>query len=224
MLIYLHTSGMGGWNMARNKYPEQTVERILDVSTRLFLEKGYDNTSLQDILNELGDLTKGAIYHHFKSKEEIFDAVATKLGEANGQFFIDMKNNTTLTGAEKLREVIRLNICSEASSTIIGVISSNLLDNPKFLAMQLKSSFYNVVPNYVMPIVEQGINDGSITCDKPYELAEIITLLLNTWLNPILFGTDKSRIANKCKMINELVAQYNLVLFDDDLIKKLEQI
>ncbi len=39
--------------MARNKYPEQTVERILEVSTRLFLEKGYDNTSLQDILNEL---------------------------------------------------------------------------------------------------------------------------------------------------------------------------
>ena len=209
--------------MARNKYPEQTVERILEVSTRLFLEKGYENTSLQDIINELEGLTKGAIYHHFKSKEEIFYAVATKLGEANGQFFIDMKNNTTLTGAEKLREVTRLNICSKASSTIIGVISSNLLDNPKFLAMQLKSSFYNVVPNYVMPIVEQGINDGSITCDKPYELAEIITLLLNTWLNPILFGTDKSRIANKCKMINELVAQYNLELFDAEIIKKLEE-
>ena len=209
--------------MARNKYPEQTVERILEVSTRLFLQKGYENTSLQDIINELEGLTKGAIYHHFKSKEEIFYAVATKLGEANGQFFIDMKNNTTLTGAEKLREVIRLNICSKASSTIIGVISSNLLDNPKFLAMQLKSSFYNVVPNYVMPIVEQGINDGSITCDKPYELAEIITLLLNTWLNPILFGTDKSRIANKCKMINELVAQYNLELFDAEIIRKLEE-
>ncbi len=210
--------------MARNKYPEQTIERILEVSTRLFLEKGYDNTSLQDIINELEGLTKGAIYHHFKSKEEIFDAVATKLGEANGQYFVEMKNNTMLTGAEKLREVIRLNICSKASSTIIDVISSNLLDNPKFLAMQLKSSFYNVVPNYVLPIVEQGVSDGSITCDKPYELAEIITLLLNTWLNPILFGTDKSRIANKCKMINEFVSQYNLLLFDDDLIKKLEQL
>ena len=61
--------------MARNKYPEVTVERILDVSQRLFLEKGYDNTTIQDIVDELGGLSKGAIYHHFKSKEEIMDAV-----------------------------------------------------------------------------------------------------------------------------------------------------
>ena len=57
--------------MARNKYPEVTVEKILDVAQQLFLEKGYDNTTIQDIVNELGGLTKGAIYHHFKSKEEI---------------------------------------------------------------------------------------------------------------------------------------------------------
>ena len=45
--------------MARNKYPEVTVERILDVSQRLFLEKGYENTTIQDIVDELGGLTKG---------------------------------------------------------------------------------------------------------------------------------------------------------------------
>ena len=49
--------------MARNKYPEVTVEKILEVSQRLFIEKGYDNTTIQDIVNELGGLTKGAIYH-----------------------------------------------------------------------------------------------------------------------------------------------------------------
>lgn len=65
--------------MARNKYPEVTVEKILEVSQRLFIEKGYDNTTIQDIVNELGGLTKGAIYHHFKSKEEIIDALGEKL-------------------------------------------------------------------------------------------------------------------------------------------------
>ncbi len=54
--------------MARNKYPEITVEKILDVSQRLFLEKGYDKTTIQDIVDELGGLSKGAIYHHFKSE------------------------------------------------------------------------------------------------------------------------------------------------------------
>ena len=52
--------------MARNKYPEETVKLILDAATHLFVEKGYDATSLQDIINET-NLSKGAIYHHFSS-------------------------------------------------------------------------------------------------------------------------------------------------------------
>ena len=60
-----------GGNMSRNKYPERTVERILKTSYLLFTKKGYDNVSIQDIVDELGDVTKGAIYHHFKSKDDI---------------------------------------------------------------------------------------------------------------------------------------------------------
>ncbi len=56
--------------MARNKHPEETVQRILTTASKLFLEKGYEKTSLQDIIRETG-LSKGAIYHHFSSKEEI---------------------------------------------------------------------------------------------------------------------------------------------------------
>ena len=53
--------------MARNKHPEETVERILDEAFRLFMKKGYEHTSIQDIISGLGGLSKGAIYHHFKS-------------------------------------------------------------------------------------------------------------------------------------------------------------
>ncbi|HWI49607.1 MAG TPA: helix-turn-helix domain-containing protein, partial [Rummeliibacillus sp.] len=60
--------------MARNKYPKQTLEQILFVSTKLFEEKGYEKTSIQDIIDGLG-MSKGAIYHHFKSKEDILNAV-----------------------------------------------------------------------------------------------------------------------------------------------------
>ena len=65
--------------MARNKYPEQTVEKILDVSQELFLEKGYEQTTIQDIVNHLEGLSKGAIYHHFKSKDEILAALEGRI-------------------------------------------------------------------------------------------------------------------------------------------------
>ena len=44
--------------MPRNKYPEQTVEKILDAAALLFLQKGYQNTTLQDIIDAT-KLSKG---------------------------------------------------------------------------------------------------------------------------------------------------------------------
>ena len=63
--------------MARNKHPEETVEKILRVSLKLFQEKGYEATTIQDIVDALG-MSKGAIYHHFKSKADIMDLLSER--------------------------------------------------------------------------------------------------------------------------------------------------
>jgi len=57
---------------------EKTRERLLEVAERLFGEHGYVETSLADICTEL-EITKGALFHHFKSKDELFREVWTKL-------------------------------------------------------------------------------------------------------------------------------------------------
>jgi len=53
---------------------DRTIEAVIDAAERLFRERGYDKTSMQDIANG-AKISKGAIYHHFKSKMEILDAV-----------------------------------------------------------------------------------------------------------------------------------------------------
>ena len=64
-----------GQIMGRNKYPEETVAKILDAALELFCAQGYEGTSIQDIVDRLDGMTKGAVYHHFKSKEEIYHYV-----------------------------------------------------------------------------------------------------------------------------------------------------
>ncbi len=209
--------------MARNKYPEQTIERILEVATKLFFEKGYENTSVQDILDELGDLTKGAIYHHFKSKDDLFDAVVSKMGQGNKAFLNAVKQDTDLDGNAKLKKFVSLCISSSITKDVIEM-SPNLLDKPKFLSMQIREIQDVVTPYYIAPFIEEGVADGSICCDKPYVLAEGISLLLNIWINPLILGGDKSKIPSKCKIMNEFVAQYNVTLFDDETIKYLEKL
>lgn len=204
--------------MARNKYPEKTIELILDTSKELFLKNGYENTSIQDILENLKGLSKGAIYHHFKSKEAIFEAISMREAEKNKIAFLQIKNNTNLNGADKLKEIIKFNITSEATRNIIK-LCPNLLDNPKFLSMELKQMYDIFIPEFIVPIVEEGVKDGSIKTNKPYELAESIMLFINIWMNPLIFQDDIERLTNKFEMINEFFKPYQLELFDEDCKK-----
>jgi AcrR family transcriptional regulator len=55
-----------------------TRERILDIALDLFIEKGFDKTSLREIADELG-FSKAAIYYHFASKDEILLALHMRL-------------------------------------------------------------------------------------------------------------------------------------------------
>ena len=63
-------NGMQAIRMAHDMHSGDTERRILDSARRLFAEKGYEKTSIQDILNDLG-LSKGGLYHHFKSDDSI---------------------------------------------------------------------------------------------------------------------------------------------------------
>lgn len=121
--------------MARNKYPEETVKLILDVATHLFVEKGYDATSLQDIINET-NLSKGAIYHHFSSKEEIFEAIFHRIGEENTNALAKVRDDKSLNGLEKLRAIFKAALFNSNQSLMLTVTPC-LLDNPRFLAMQI---------------------------------------------------------------------------------------
>ena len=94
--------------MSRNKYPKETEKLILDVSTKLFMEKGYENTSLQDIINNLGGLTKGAIYHHFKSKEEIYNAVIYRMTADTDDDIFKIIEKKDMNGREKLKYILSL--------------------------------------------------------------------------------------------------------------------
>lgn len=78
--------------MRKNKYPEQTKENILVAATQLFMEKGYEQTSIQDIL-DVTKLSKEGLYHHFKSKDEILEAVMQKrVPYVNDKFYDIIEN------------------------------------------------------------------------------------------------------------------------------------
>ncbi len=203
--------------MARNKYPEETHKRILDVSTKLFFEKGYDKTSLQDIVDELGGMTKGAIYHHFRSKEEIFIAVMERMCEESNIAMAKLRDDTSLTGKQKLQKMFSDSLTNPEQKDKFAV-TPNLLENPKLLVYYLKMVAYTVVPDYVVPVIKQGVEDGSIETDYPEELADVIMFLTDVWINPTIFKLSAKQLTNRILLINDFMKQFGIELISQEMI------
>ena len=128
--------------MGRNKYPEETVAKILDAALELFCAQGYEGTSIQDIVDRLDGMTKGAVYHHFKSKEEIFNAAFDRAMTPIVEHRRSMLGVGNMTGAQKLKRLY-------APESVVPQIelwarmrpAADPVKSSRLLAMQYQGSF-----------------------------------------------------------------------------------
>jgi AcrR family transcriptional regulator len=69
---------MPGVKSRREQYSEATRSALLETATALFAERGFARTALEDVASAT-QVTRGAVYHHFASKRELFEAVLEAL-------------------------------------------------------------------------------------------------------------------------------------------------
>ncbi|MCR1839892.1 TetR/AcrR family transcriptional regulator [Murimonas intestini] len=207
--------------MARNKHPEETVSRILDTAQKLFFEKGYEKTTIQDIINKLGNLSKGAIYHHFGSKEEIVDAVINRLFEDQESKVEDLINDKGMTGLEKLQKLFLLLLNNPEQERVLRAIP-DIMHNPKVFTMQMMESMDHVAPQILEPIIRQGIEDGSIKTEYPKELAQVLVILCNIWMNPVVFTMDEEELQRRFLFIKDMMERMGIPVVSNEVLYKVE--
>lgn len=209
--------------MARNKHPEETVNLILDVAFRLFMEKSYEHTSIQDIINNLGGLSKGAIYHHFKSKEDILIAVTDRITAESNKILADIRDRSDLNGMEKLKAIFRESISRPVQNDIFTV-APDFHNSPKLLFSLLHDTIDNAAPNYILPIIRQGISDGSVKTDYPEQLAELILLAANVWMNPMIFDSSVEESCRKFMVFRQMLQGFGLDIVDCEMLERLQEL
>ncbi len=209
--------------MARNKHPEETVQRILDVAFRLFMEKGYEHTSIQDMIDHLDGLSKGAIYHHFKSKEDILVAVTDKMTEESNQMLAVIRDRTDLTGKEKLKTIFKESLCRSVQDEIFTV-APDFSNSPRLLFSIFRETVDEAAPDYILPILKEGIADGSIRTEYPAELAELILLAANIWMNPMVFDNSPEESYRKFRVFAQMMQGFGLDVVDDEMLGRLQEL
>ncbi|HWI62584.1 MAG TPA: TetR/AcrR family transcriptional regulator [Symbiobacteriaceae bacterium] len=157
------------------KEGEVRKQELLDAALQLFCEKGYDRTSVNDILDAVG-VSKGAFYYYFESKEQVLDAIAMQETERIVAITRRIAADPTLTAIQKysanLTAVQQYRAANaDQRYSIHSVLGRD--ENAKLARRVSEATLALSLPVFQTMIV-QGVREGSFQTDYPEETAELI--------------------------------------------------
>lgn len=200
--------------MARpvKKSPEQWKNDILSTAQKLFTSKGYNETSISDIMEAVGG-AKGMFYRCFESKEELMQTLGDEMFFQNNPFEI-VKKHKSLNGLQKMREIIKL---SHSNNDIneLNLQSMSILNDPRILASAIEANCRILTPLW-FELLDEGVRDGSIKTEYAKEISELLPLM-NFWILPTIYPDTPEGIKHKFQFIKEVFAKMGLPIFDDEI-------
>lgn len=196
--------------MSNEKSGEESRQRILEVAEQLFLEKGYDKTTINDIVNGLGNMTKGVIYHHFTSKQEIFETLLASY--TPGDPFKNLKGQT---GLEKLRDVFRKELLNFKKQSVFYA-GQVYFQTPRLIGEYYLAMMNDYVPR-IEQLVHEGMRDGSIETKYPREIIEFTLLFSNLVIGLRLGELSAQEAQKKLEFITEVLNLLGVPIFDQEL-------
>lgn len=174
------TAGHGGDNIKKG---EKRKRELLEIAYRQFLAKGYENTSVDDIIDEAG-IAKGTYYYYFGSKEQMLEEV------------IEMMLDNEIADAKRILESD-----IPVPQKIVGIIASmrptqdeqpiaETLHSPENIIMHEKVSRQLI--DRIVPILsgaaEEGIRQGIFRCDNIPERVRVLMIVSGNLFGEYRFG------------------------------------
>ena len=203
--------------MTRNTNSQKTIEKVLSVSEKLFLEKGYERTTTQEIVDEVG-LSKGAIFHHFKSKEDILAAVLDKYNNCMSQTMKKwIAEMSGLSAKEKIIGLLNL-FYDEAEVTSLSKLAL-ISQSPRLILEDLRVWAKKISPILTELMIEGNI-DGSINTEYPEECAQLFNLLFCIWCDPVNLKCDKEGLYKRLLFIQHTMKLLGVDIASDEFIEK----
>jgi len=204
--------------MSKEYNSQATIETILSVSAKLFLEKGFDKTSMMDIAKTAG-ISKGAIYHHFQSKDEIIKSVTERQAQSVKDAMESFLSETSsLSGKEQLQLILERNFENQKAHYLDDVMSVRM-KSAEFVLSYMQSCV-NKDSVFVSEIIKRGIADGSLVTNSPDECAEVFLLLLNVWCDPAVFDCTGDKLSSRLKFLQYLMKSIGIDVLSDGFIEK----
>lgn len=187
------------------KEHDERKNEILDAAEKLFMTKGYEKSTVNDILNELS-IAKGTFYYYFKSKQEVLEEIVSRYADNVLNRVYEIINQNNVDPLEKLmRAFMSMQIRSHVSEEMMEELhkSENALLHQKTLNKMIAA----MAPALVK-IIEEGIGKQVWRCRYPLEYMQII-LASSLTLTDEDFELDGD---SKMKVMTALISLLEMML------------
>jgi AcrR family transcriptional regulator len=159
------------------EYDERLTE-FLDTARQLFFEKGYEKTSVNDIIEKVG-VAKGTFYHYFKSKEDLLDQLVNHFTEKSVSKVGEMMERRDMNALERMNHffISIRNLKVEKKELMKMLMRFMYKDENLILRHKIfKQSIALLTPPF-SEIIKQGVQEGYFNPEDPQEAAEIIFMM-----------------------------------------------
>ena len=168
--------------MARTVREEEYAARrnqILDAAQRLIYTRGYEQMAIQDILGEL-EISKGAFYHYFGSKQALLEAMIERMLEQAESFLVPIVEDPHLSALAKFERffgtVARWK--SGQKEFILALLRGWYTDDNAIVRQKVNELGFNRMAPFLTAIIRQGVVEGvMVTSYTPY-MGEVVYCLL----------------------------------------------
>lgn len=159
------------------KDAEERRNEILDVAEELFGSKGFDQTSTNDILEKVG-IARGTLYYHFKSKEDILDAMIERMKNQLLAVAAKIASQQTVPVLERLvRTIMALNVDNSLGNEVMQQVHK---PQNALMHQKMQEKLVSGITPIVTKLVEEGISQGMFHTDFPAEAVEMCMIYSNT--------------------------------------------
>lgn len=157
------------------KDPDVRRSEILDVAQRLFYLKGYEQTSVQDIITEIG-IAKGMFYHYFSSKLDLLDAMIERMIEQTLQSLEPLVADDQLSALEKFERFFSdlADWKVENKAFLLDIMNIWHKDENAILRHKVNTASVEKTVPLLAQIIEQGMAEGAFATEYPADIAEIV--------------------------------------------------
>lgn len=154
------------------KEPEVRRAEIMEAALLLFMEKGYMNTTTQDIIDKV-KMSRGLLYYHFKNKEDILYCLVERYSEPLLRSLSAISYDKEKSAIEKIRSFMAVTIISPDTITneMVELQKTVDLEQNRYMMDKFSHNFIKKVTVYFTNIIEQGVSEKVFSVEHPSETA-----------------------------------------------------